>query len=154
MSLSKWVLMDLIPKGEIEDWIAGIQPYLHKCDIASVKLNIRNCALCHTETSTSGKVQGWYKKQAWNFLLPGLCSLKCDTPGRISRTQFYSCAFCSLISDWIGSSASTPRNLNHRHHSPTLWNLNSNGTSSTSSGSDFLSRTSPDMNFRIGKKID
>ncbi|XP_012959038.3 adhesion G-protein coupled receptor G4 isoform X1 [Anas platyrhynchos] len=54
-------------------------------------------------------------------------------------------------SDWIGSSASTPRNLNHRHPSPTLWNLNSNGTSSTSSGSDCLSRTSPDMNFRIAE---
>lgn len=72
MALSKWVLLDLIPKGEIEDWIAGIQPYLHKCDIARVKLNIRNCALCRTETSASGQVQGWYKKQAQNFLLPGL----------------------------------------------------------------------------------
>ncbi|XP_035181922.1 adhesion G-protein coupled receptor G4 isoform X2 [Oxyura jamaicensis] len=54
-------------------------------------------------------------------------------------------------SDWSGSSASTPRNLNHRHPSPALWNLNSKGTSSTLSGSDFFSRTSPDMSFRIAE---
>ncbi|XP_035397562.1 adhesion G-protein coupled receptor G4 [Cygnus atratus] len=54
-------------------------------------------------------------------------------------------------SDWSGSSASTPRNLNHRHPSPTLWNLNCNGTNSTLSGLDFPSRTSPDMNFRIAE---
>ncbi|XP_064933618.1 adhesion G-protein coupled receptor G4 isoform X1 [Columba livia] len=56
--------------------------------------------------------------------------------------------------DWSGSGAtaeSTPRHSNHKSLSQALWSLNSNGTSSTSSGSDFLPRTSPDINFRIAE---
>lgn len=69
MTLSKLVLLDWVSKGEIEDWIAGIQPHLHKCDRVSVKINSRNSALC---CRASGQVQGWHKKQAQTFLLPDL----------------------------------------------------------------------------------
>ncbi|KAK2545385.1 Adgrg4, partial [Columba livia] len=60
----------------------------------------------------------------------------------------------SNYSDWSGSGAtaeSTPRHSNHKSLSQASWSLNSNGTSSTSSGSDFLPRTSPDINFRIAE---
>ncbi|XP_052669458.1 adhesion G-protein coupled receptor G4 isoform X2 [Harpia harpyja] len=60
----------------------------------------------------------------------------------------------SNYSDWSGSgatAASTPRHLNHKSSSQALWSLNSNGTSSTFNGSDFLPRTSPDINFRIAE---
>ncbi|XP_050166684.1 adhesion G-protein coupled receptor G4 isoform X2 [Myiozetetes cayanensis] len=60
----------------------------------------------------------------------------------------------SSYSDWSGSSAtagSTPKHLNHRSPSQALQSLNSNGTSSTCNGSDFLPRCSPDRNFKIAE---
>ncbi|KAM6381299.1 adhesion G-protein coupled receptor G4 isoform 2-T3 [Pluvialis apricaria] len=60
----------------------------------------------------------------------------------------------SNYSDWSGSGAtagSTPRRLHHTSPSQALWSLHSNGTSSTFNGSDFLPRTSPDINFRIAE---
>ncbi|XP_071425819.1 adhesion G-protein coupled receptor G6-like [Pithys albifrons albifrons] len=60
----------------------------------------------------------------------------------------------SNYSDWSGSGAtagSTPKHLNHKLLSQALRSLNTNGTSSTSNGSDFLPRTSPDKNFKIAE---
>ncbi|XP_067160517.1 adhesion G-protein coupled receptor G4 [Apteryx mantelli] len=57
-------------------------------------------------------------------------------------------------SDWSASGAtvrSTPRHLDRRLPSQPLKYLNSNGTSSTSNGSDFLPGTSLDRNFRMAE---
>lgn len=70
--LSKLVLLHWVPKGETEDWIAGVQLHQHKCERAGVKIDtgIVHCAALRP--TASGQVQRWCKKQAQTSLLSDL----------------------------------------------------------------------------------
>ncbi|XP_064015799.1 adhesion G-protein coupled receptor G2-like [Pogoniulus pusillus] len=63
---------------------------------------------------------------------------------------------CQLrdYSAWSGSGAtagSTPKHLKHKSPPQALWNVNSNGTSSTVNSSDFLPKPVPDIHFRTAE---